>query len=737
MKFFRVLSDVKWRVANDWSASAEYARDRECVMPPIACPFCGNQTRDPGFCYPADRSLMRKFFCRAWSNSCLAVIGAFFIFPGSPGYSAPDNGKLAQLAKLVQDDSPRVRLEALRALAKTPSAKSAELALSVLDKPMDPTLEYALWLTMNDLAEPWIAAIQSGEWKAEGREKQLEFGLKAIKPEQASRVLGQLLATHPVTRDGQGPWIEIIGSAGTSQELRILLDQVLNGGFDDNASARALKALGEAARLRKVKPGGSTIEAGKLFDHPSEGVRLEALKLAGEWKELGSHFRKLGQIAGAPGSSQALRQAALEALRRIGGKEAMSVLAALTATGDPALRRSAVAALAALDPGEAVPRVIEIAKTTTDESEALELWRAVLTVKGLSQALRDALPGKSLPELAARAGMRAAREGGRDDVDLVVAFAKSGGIAADTQTLSGEVIKDLAARAAARGDPFRGEQVYRRSELACVTCHSIGGAGGKVGPDMTSIGASAPVDYLVEALLLPNVKIKEGYHAINLETKDGRSFTGTLALQTQDEIVLRTSTGAEVSVAKNNIESRQNGTVSLMPGALLDNLGEQDKLDLVAFLSRLGKPGEFDASKGGVARKWRIHTFTHEDQQHGRHNDVWEKPLDDKFWQPAYSLASGKLTRALLQEASKREFWVGTLAVFAATEIQVPKSGPVKLKLEAAAGEVWIDGQKVGGAGECQVELPAGNHRVLIRFDPKNVPEYVRLESPDATFLAN
>ena len=77
--------------------------------------------------------------------------------------------RVGALEKLVRDDSPRVRLEALRALAKIPSAKSAELALNVLDKPMDPFLDYALWLTINDLADPWIAAIKSGEWKVEDR----------------------------------------------------------------------------------------------------------------------------------------------------------------------------------------------------------------------------------------------------------------------------------------------------------------------------------------------------------------------------------------------------------------------------------------------------------------------------------------------------------------------------------------------------------------------------------------
>jgi putative heme-binding domain-containing protein len=655
------------------------------------------------------------------------------------GADTKPDARLELLARLVKDNSAKVRLGAVRALAKIPSAKSAELALSVLDKPMDPTLDYALWLTINDLAEPWIAAMQSREWKPEGREKQLEFGLKAIKPEQASRVLSQFLTQRPLTRDGQGPWIELIGSAGTPRELRQLFDQVLNSGFDDTTTARSLKALTEAARLRKAKPSGSTVEVGKLFVHPNESVRAEALRLAGVWKELGEYFPKLLALAGDPATPASLRPIIFETLRQIGGKGVVDGLAALTAPGhDPVIRRAAATTLAAVDLSEAVPRLIEIAKVTTDEAAALELWRSVLAVKSASQSLRDALPEKSLPEAAAKAGMRAAREGGRDDVDLVIAFAKAGGVAIDTQALTGELIAELAAKAVAQGDPTRGEMVYRRAELACMTCHAIGGAGGKVGPDMTSIGASAPVDYLVESLALPSAKIKEGYHAINIETKDGQSLSGTLARETQDEIVLRNSTGGEVSIAKNNIASRQNSTLSLMPSGLLDNLAEREKLDLIAFLSRLGKPGEFDASKGGVARKWRIYAFTHTDQQHGKNNDIWEKPLDDKMWQPAYALVNGKLSRRVLEEAGNQEFWVGTLAVFAATEIQTAKAGPVKFKLDAfGATEMWIDGRKAGSTVDMAVELPAGTHRLLVRLDPRNVPEYVRLESSEGTFLTN
>src|SRR6185503_5000511 len=97
--------------------------------------------------------------------------------------------------------------------------------------------------------------------------------------------------------------------------------------------------------------------------------------------------------------------------------------------------------------------------------------RGILGVKGATTSLRQVMPNWNLPEPVAKAGMRAAREGGRNDVDLVVAFAKAGSLPADTTALTGEVIKELAAKAAKSGNPARGEFVYRRTELACTTCH--------------------------------------------------------------------------------------------------------------------------------------------------------------------------------------------------------------------------------------------------------------------------
>ena len=121
------------------------------------------------------------------------ITAGFLTYSASVGLAADVDTKLDMLGRLIRDVSPKVRLEAVRALGKIPKARAAELALTLLDKPMDATLDYALWLTINDLSEPWIEALQSGTWKPDGREKQLEFALKSIKPEQARRVLGKIL----------------------------------------------------------------------------------------------------------------------------------------------------------------------------------------------------------------------------------------------------------------------------------------------------------------------------------------------------------------------------------------------------------------------------------------------------------------------------------------------------------------------------------------------------------------
>ena len=643
------------------------------------------------------------------------------------------------LAARVSDSFPRVRLEAVRALAKIPTSKSAGLVLSVLDQPMDPFLDYAVWLSINDLAKPFLAALGSGAWKPEGREKQLEFALKSIEPEMAGAYLSKRLSTQPLARDGLGPWIQLVGQAGGSAELEKMFAQVLNGGFDNAPATRALDALGNAARLRKVNPKGDLGRIGTLFDSPNPPVKLAAVRLAGAWKNIGDNLAKLIAIAGEAKGSPELRNAAFESLREIGGQGVLAGLAPLTKPGvDLAVRRQAVTVLTSLRPDQFAQDAVAVLADTAAESDAQTLWRGLLGAKGAGKALAPAVGKAKLPEAVTRTGLRVAREGGRKEDELVTALTLSSGSTPGEIPITTDMIRGLAMGALSKGDPARGERIYRRPEMSCLSCHAIGGAGGRVGPDMTSIGASAPIDYLAESLLLPNAKIKEGYHSTIIETKDDREFSGILVRETDQEIILRDVSNKEIAVAKSNVANRRNG-MSLMPGGLVDALSEQERFDLVRFLGELGKSGPYDAAKGGVARVWKVFGAAHTDLQFGA------EKIETGDWSsgkavPIITLVDGRLLASDIEASSTVGFWQSRVGVYAAASFESAKAGPARFQLDAAGVvQVWLDGKQIKrtGNGGFTPELSAGTHTVVVRMDGQAMPESLRLRSTDVNFLSN
>jgi putative heme-binding domain-containing protein len=597
---------------------------------------------------------------------------------------------------------------------------------------MDPFLDYALWLTINELAEPWIAALKSGEWTFEGREKQLEFALKAIEPARAGEVLGQLLAGKTLPRDGSGPWIELIGSAGGPKELRQLFDQLLAGQFVEPAALRVFAALGDAARLRGVKPEGDLATFGPMLRANNEKVRIAALQLAGTWK-LARFTPPMLQAAGDPKSSAAVRAAAFAALRDIGGPGVVNDLKKLVNTAPTAeIRREAVVALAGLNFNLALPEVLATLKQTTNEAEAAALWRALLGIRGAAARLATELPTSGLPAATARAGLRPAREGNQNPA-LVQALMQLAGLTVSDQQLTPAELQALAQEALARGDAVRGENIYRRPELGCITCHAIGGAGGKVGPDMTSIGASAPADYLVEALLYPNAKIKEGYHSVLITTKDEMEFSGIVVKETDNELILRNAANQEVSVARNNIASRRNGA-SLMPAGLVDALLPEERLDLIKFLSLLGKPGEYDASRGGVARLWRAYTVVSRNQHRGVEPVVrGDFSLPD--WEPLLARVNGALTRADLAAALGAA--ANTRGFFVATQFEAARAGTVTLRVEGAITGAWLNGKPLPPGAQLTGPAQPGVNTLVLQLDEVKLPETLRVAAADVSFLVN
>ena len=642
----------------------------------------------------------------------------------------PVADSLAPLTKLIADENPRVRLAAVRALGKLGTARAAELALSVLDRPMDPFLDYALWLTVNELAAPWLAAVRDGSWGFQNREAQLAFGLKAVEPALSGDILAQLLSTRPLPRDGSGPWFELIASAGSPREQRLLFDALLAGTFDATATPRALAALNDAARLRKILPTGDLAPLATLLAAPA--TRTAAIPLVGAWKQQ-PLAPSLVSLVREPATSPAERAAAFTSLRELGGAPVIAELRRLAReAAAPALRREAVVALAGADLVNAMPDIMTVLAATTVEAEATTLWRELISVRGASGRLALEVPKTKLPVEVARAGLRPAREGGQNQ-NLVQALMKAAGLTFSDVKLTTTELQALGRQALTTGDAARGERIYRRPELACVACHAIGGAGSKIGPDLTSIGASAPTDYLVESLLYPGAKIKEGYHAVVLSTKDGRDLSGMIARETATEVILRDAANQEVSVATQNIAKRTNAG-SLMPAGLIDGLVPEERLDLIKFLAQLGRPGPYDAAKGGVARLWQLYMINAANEPIGIEPVIRGDPkLAD--WQPTLALVSGALPRDLI--AAPYPSFINSRGLFAATRFESAQGGPVNFTLTGPAKAAWLNGKLVTPGATFTVTAQPGANVLVLQLIEKNLPAELILRSPDVTFLTN
>ncbi|MGB1745302.1 MAG: hypothetical protein ACPHL9_10505, partial [Limisphaerales bacterium] len=416
--------------------------------------------------------------------------------------------------------------------------------------------------------------------------------------------------------------------------------------------------------------------------------------------------------------------------------EARNALRPLGQAQHAETRNMAVGALAMIDINQAAPLAIAALGATKNEQEALVLWRSLLNVKNADAALVKALPESGFSQDAAKAGLRAIREGGRNMQTLSLALPRSAGLKDEDITLSKAEILALTEAVDKTGNPYRGELVYRKLELGCVSCHAIGGAGGKVGPDLTSIGASAPLDYLVESTYYPNRKIKEGYHSLVVETKDNQVLFGMLESQNDNELVLRNVANQRTKVAKSNIRKQTQGN-SLMPSGLIDRLDRQDQIDLFSFMSRLGKSGAFDASKGNVARVWRLRAANHRDQQFGD-DRIADDGINRNRWVAVNSLVDGTLTDDMLKQGTNAGRWVGVIGVYAGTEFELAQDSRVTLNLEGAdSAKVWIDNKVVENTGAITAELAAGKHSLVLRFDPKALPKKVKASASTGTFLVD
>jgi putative membrane-bound dehydrogenase-like protein len=138
------------------------------------------------------------------------------------------------------------------------------------------------------------------------------------------------------------------------------------------------------------------------------------------------------------------------------------------------------------------------------------------------------------------------------------------------------------------GDAAAGRRLFFMPGVGpqCAACHQHSGRGGRVGPDLTTIGRQQWRERVVASILQPSGEIAPHYQAWTLLTTDGLSRAGLKLPEGGDDGVedYADPQGRKFSLKSEEIELRSPSDQSIMPEGLERTLSVDDLRDLVAFL---------------------------------------------------------------------------------------------------------------------------------------------------------
>lgn len=261
---------------------------------------------------------------------------------------------LPYFEKGIADEHPRVRLEALVALSDGADARSAEVALRVLSKPMDANLEYALTETMRALEPHWRAEVAKGGEFAAGDERAQAWILSRT---ETDVLLAQTKPSEALHR-------ELLGRYG--------LDAA-----EYETAARGL------ARSRSTKPVDELIAAIERAD-ATDGGHTDHL--------LSGLFQALPLVA--PGTPPSTLDA-LRANARRASTRRLAIAACIDAGGDPSAEFARDAsAVEALEAVRYVRREEKLAEAFPFVVAHVETARANETEPARARFLRVELAGE-------------------------------------------------------------------------------------------------------------------------------------------------------------------------------------------------------------------------------------------------------------------------------------------------------------------------------------------------------
>ena len=139
-----------------------------------------------------------------------------------------------------------------------------------------------------------------------------------------------------------------------------------------------------------------------------------------------------------------------------------------------------------------------------------------------------------------------------------------------------------------RGDAARGAQLFLAKDKGnCTQCHMVGAAGGRLGPNLSRIGAARSATALEREIRRPAEVIPVGFETVSVVLRDGRRIRGVRKNEDTFSVQIMTATEDIRSFSKRDVEVESETGRSLMPAYGPERLSDTELADVVRYLRTL------------------------------------------------------------------------------------------------------------------------------------------------------
>lgn len=484
-----------------------------------------------------------------------------------PGMVAVEHA-LAERHKVPAEDSHQlytIRL-VLRTLLRNEEVMSEVAGRDWERRDARALVDVMVGVPSEDAAEFLSRYIQESDWKGDRLVRQYEHLARFIPEGELSKVIAeaerrtsadvdrQYLAfkgvQQGIARRGGQESAELISWG--EQLAGALLQKYPAGKSGDSKEGLAIQRFAvETAGKYKMKDLESRILTFVDDDVKDIDVRLSALRSL-LTLDAGKHADEARKMLEGPTSPQ-LKNRATAVLADFPGPSTYAVLADVKDAA-PDLQSAVAIALASTPEG----REILLAKVNTGDI----LPRTLLQPRVKERLFQDISPDQAEAFEAITSKLEPA--------------SKERQVLIDTRV--------LAFNTAAPQTPVApGKELFKQN---CAACHSIGGEGGAIGPQLDGVGKWG-ARALAEKIIDPNRNVSEAFRVYTINTKDGRVLSGLYRRGEGEVIIFADIAGKEFSVAKENIAGKKASTYTLMPDHFGEILTQDDFNALLKYLLSL------------------------------------------------------------------------------------------------------------------------------------------------------